>query len=173
LAVSLVLVTGVMSLDMHPTAASRAPDPVHFVLEPSWLPRDYSTTGGGWVSPAGGLHVYPRTGAAASVVTVGSGKSHQTPVLFTLDYYGFHNPESKSIRLIAVKEYSPQASYGSVRLDGRLVTLTAHTEGMFHNNVTTASWDEHGDAVTVTTEGLTTGEASRFIKGLVERTPPT
>jgi hypothetical protein len=116
--------------------------------------------------------VYPEAGAGAGIVTLGSGTSHQTPVLFTLAYYGFHNPESKSVRLIAVKGSLPQRSHDTARLDGRLVTLTSHTEGAWHNNVTTASWNERGDVVTVTTEGLTTRQASRFIRGLVEHSPP-
>jgi hypothetical protein len=156
-------------------AKQAAPVPVRFVLEPSWLPAGYSATGGGWVAPAGGLHVYPEAGANASVFTVGSGKQQNTPVLFTLSYYGFRNPESKNIRLIASKEVSPSTDgndKGTLRLDGRSVIMTSHTEGVFHNIVTTASWVERGDTVFVTTEGLTTAETSRFITGLVEHKPP-
>ena len=34
---------------------------VSFVLAPTWLPSGYSATCGGWVTPPGGLRVYPNT----------------------------------------------------------------------------------------------------------------
>ncbi len=167
-------------LALGPAAATKGDRsvPVRFVFEPSWLPAGYSASGGGWVTPAGGLQVYPRTGVAASVFSVGSAPERQrsTPVLFTLDYYGFHNPESKNIRLIASKGLPLPMDgnrQGVLRLGGRNVTMASHTEGVFHNVVTTASWDERGDSVLMTTEGLTTAQASRFIRGLVEHAPPS
>ncbi len=96
-------------------------------------------------------------------------------MLFTLDYYGFHNPESENIRLIASRGLplpTDAGSRGALRLGGRSVTMASHTEGVFHNVVTTASWDERGDSVLMTAEGLTTAQASRFIRGLVEHEPP-
>ena len=166
-------------LALGPAAATNygRRDPVRFVLEPSWLPAGYSPTGGGWVSPAGGLHVYPEAGGAASVITVGSAPDTQrsTPVLFTLNYYGFHNPESKSIRLVATEGFPEPTdgdSRGTLSLGGRSVTIASHTEGVFHNVVTTASWDERGDSVLLITEGLTTNQAAHFVRGLIERKPP-
>jgi hypothetical protein len=178
-AVGLVLSTG---LALEPAAATEQARTVHvrFVLEPSWLPAGYSANGGGWVLPAGGLHVYPEAGVSASVMSVGADKQQDTqqnlPVLFALSYYGFHNPESKSIRLIASKQASPPTggnNQGTLRLNGRRVILTSHTEGVLHNIVTTATWVERGDAVIVTTEGLTTAQTSRFITGLAEHKPPS
>jgi hypothetical protein len=172
-AAGLVLSSG---LALEPAAATEQARTVHvrFVLEPSGHPAGYSANGGGWVVPSGGLHVYPKTGVTASVVSVGSDKQQDTqqtvPVLFTLSYYGFHNPESMSIRLIASKQVSPSMNgnrQGTLRLNGRRVTLASHTEGEFHNIVTTASWVERGDAVIVTTEGLTTVLTSRLISGIV------
>jgi len=175
-AAGLVLSTG-LALGSAAAAPQVHTVPVRFVLEPSWLPAGYSATGGGWVTPAGGLRVYPKTGDTASVISVGSGseKQQNSPVLFTLSYYGFHNPESKSIRLIASTEVSPPTDGdrpSTLKLDGRRVTMTSHTEGALHNIVTTASWTQRGDAIIVTTEGLTTHQTSRFITGLVEHKPP-
>jgi hypothetical protein len=117
--------------------------------------------------------VYPRTGEA-SLFSVGSAahKQRRTPVLFTLAYYGFHDPESESIRLMAIGGSWPQTGQHTVRLNGRTVTMASSTEGALHNVVTTASWDEHGDVVTLATEGLTPAETARFIEGLVEHEPP-
>jgi hypothetical protein len=168
----LVLMTG-LAVGAAGAANPDSSVPVRFVLEPSWLPGGYSASGGGWVTPAGGLHVFPNSGANAMTVSVGRDGQQSTPVLFALSYYGFHNPESKSIRLLAFNESSPLRIPNTVRLNGRTVALTSYTEGAFHNVVTTAQWDEHGDAIALTTEGLTTDQTSRFIKGLVEHRPPT
>ncbi len=174
-AVGVVLSTGLVAGPA--SAASPASSSlVRFVLKPTWLPSGFSASGGGWVTPPGGLDVYPQTGRAG-IVSVGSYKGpHSTPVLFTLTYYGFHNPESKSIHLFATKAISPPTNgnnQGTLRLNGRRVMMTSHTEGVFHNIVTTASWHERGDVVTVSTEGLTTAQTSRFIEGLSVQNPPS
>jgi hypothetical protein len=121
------------------------------------------------------LLVYPRTGAV-TLFSVGAKKKQQssTPVLFSLSYFGYHNPESKSIRLTATKQVFPPAvngRQGSVRLGGRTVAMTSQTQGVFHNPVTTVSWNERGDSILVTAEGLTVSPVDRFIKGLTEREP--
>jgi len=178
-------------LAFEPVAAARQARPVEvtFVLEPTWLPSGYSTTGGGWVKPPGGLQVSPDSGvgvaqfeipakegsnSATSQAAARSG-TKSTQALFTLSYFGFHNPESKSIRLVATTEPSPsfQPHGGTVqKLNGRRVTITSYTQGIFHNIVAFASWDERGDLVTVATQGLTTNQVARFISGLTERKPP-
>jgi hypothetical protein len=145
---------------------------VRFVLTPTWLPAGYSASGGGWVTPAGGLHVYPDTQVSASRIEVGSQTSTTLPVLFTFAYFGFHDPESKSIRLTATPVGSSVAPLGStVTLGRRHVALASSTQGVFHNPVTNASWTENGDAIVLIAQGLRPSQVSQFISGLAERTP--
>jgi hypothetical protein len=146
---------------------------VRYVLAPTWLPAGYSASGGGWVTPAGGLQVYPDARVSSSRIEVGSDTSTTVPVLFTLEYFGFHDPESKRIWLTATPAGSssdPRSS--TVTLGHRRVALTSSTQGVFHNPVTDASWTEKGDAIILTAQGLSPSQVSRFISGLAERTPP-
>lgn len=125
--------------------------------------------------PPGGLLVYPRTGGA-SVISVGAtSRQGAAPVLFSLSYYGNHHPESKSIRLAATKEIFPANGHslqGFVKLGARTVIMASQTQGAFHTLVTTASRDERGDSILVTTEGSANQQVDRFIEGLTERNPP-
>jgi hypothetical protein len=52
------------------------------------------------VSPPGGLRLYPNAGSEL-VLIEGSNKHPTVPVLLTLSYYGYHNPESKNITVTA------------------------------------------------------------------------
>jgi hypothetical protein len=146
---------------------------VRYVLAPTWLPAGYSATGGGWVTPAGGLHVYPDAQASVSRFEVGSDTSTTPPVLFTLEYFGFHNPGSKNIRLTATPTGSSSAPPGpTVTLGRRQVALTSYTQGVFYNQVTDASWTENGDAILLTAQGLSLSQVGRFISDLAERRAP-
>jgi hypothetical protein len=73
------------------------------------------------VEPAGGLKVGKKAGVSAGLLTVGpDSKTRPNPVLFTLSYYGYHDPESKSIRLTAT-HYGFPATGNLKTLGGRRV----------------------------------------------------
>ena len=163
----------------HVPSAASATDQHHrvrvsFVLRPKWLPIGYSVSGGGSVSPPGGLRVYPNTGVSASLIIEGSNKHPIVPILFTLDYYGYHDPESKNIMVTA----SPTESAGvlpgppNTTLHHRRVSVSSYTQGVFHNLNVDISWREGGDVVDVTTQGLAIGQAERFVEGLAKGAPP-
>jgi hypothetical protein len=147
---------------------------VTFVLSPTWLPSGYSTSGGGWISPPGGLRVYPNTGVTESIIAAGSKKYPNVPVLFTLDYYGFHDPESKNIDVTATPAKSPgfAPAIPNATLHHRRVSLYSYTQGALHNLNVDLSWVEDGDAIDVTTQGLPVAQAERFVEGLVKKDPP-
>ena len=130
--------------------------------------------GWGWISPPGGLRVYPNTGVSASLIIEGSKKQPTVPILFTLSYYGYHDPESKNIMVTA----SPTKSTGGLpgppntTLNHRKVSVSSYTQGVFHNLNVDISWREDGDAVDVTTQGLPILQAERFVEGLAKGAPP-
>lgn len=141
-----------------------------FVLLPSWLPPGFSASAGGWIKPVGGLKTGSKVGVSVEYGGVGpESKPRVDPVLFTLSYYGFHNPESKSIRLIATRYGDPPQ--GSLEtLGGRHVEISSKFEpGYFGGNTnSSASWVEHGEYVSVMAQGITKAQLSRFVAGLKE-----
>jgi len=177
-ALSLSVALAALVVSSVPPAASAAAQhhqvQVSFVLRPTWLPSGYSVSGGGWISPSGGLRTYPNTGVSASLIIVGSNKHPTIPILFTLDYYGYHDPESKSIMVTA----SPTKSGGvlpgppTTTLNHRRVSVYSYTQGALHNPNVDISWIEDGDAIDVTTQGLPIAQAERFVEGLVKKPPP-
>ena len=154
-----------------PASASghNRPIRVTYVLKPTWLPSGYSTSGGGWVSPPGGLRVYPDTDAE-SVFIEGSDKHPTVPVLFTLSYYGYHNPESKTITVMATpaKSAGPGPATPNTKVGHRRVALYTYTQGALHNLNVDVSWVENGDLIEVTTQGLTTDQVAMFVNGLAQ-----
>ena len=141
-----------------------------FVLLPSWLPPGFSASAGGWIKPVGGLKVGSQTGVSVEFGGASpESKPLADPVLFTLSYYGYHNPESKNIRLIATRYGSrPQGSLQS--LGGRRVEVhSKFVPGYFGGNTnSSASWVEHDEYVSVMAQGITKAQLSRFIAGLKE-----
>ena len=154
-----------------PASASghNRPIRVTFVLKPTWLPSGYSTSGGGWVSPTGGLRVYPNTDAE-SVFIEGSDKHPTVPVLFTLSYYGYHNPESKTITVMATpaKSAGPGPATPNTKVGHRRVALYTYTQGALHNLNVDVSWVENGDLIEVTTQGLPIDQVAMFVNGLAQ-----
>jgi hypothetical protein len=178
-ALLLSLVPAALAVSSAPTAASAAdrhqPVRVTFVLRPTWLPSGFSVSGGGYISPPGGLRVYPYTGVAASLFTTGANEHPRPiPVLFTLDYYGFHNPESKNITLLAepTKLAGVLPARPNTTLARRKVSVSSYKEGALHNLNVDISWIEDGDAIDVTTQGLPVVQAEQFVEGLVRGAPP-
>ncbi len=177
-ALLLSLVPAALALSGDPSAAAATgrhpPVRVSFVLRPTWLPSGFSVSGGGYISPSGGLRVYPYTGVSSSLITTGANE-HPTaiPVLFTLDYYGFHNPESKNIMVMA----SPAKSgvlpgRPNTTLDHRRVSVSSYMQGIFHNLNVDISWVEDGDTISVTTQGVPVAQAEQFVEGLTKGAPP-
>lgn len=176
LAVALLTVSSVAGLESAASAAGHSrPVRVTFALTPTWLPSGYSISGGGWISPVGGLRIYPNTGEGETVIIAGSKKrSPMIPVLFTLNYYGYHDPESKSISVMAspakaVDEIGPGPL--NAKIGKRNVALYHYTQGAFRNLNVDVSWLEHGDVIEVTTQGLPMNLVERFVAGLVEKNP--
>lgn len=161
----------------YPTVAS-ASGPSHakpaFVLEPTWLPTGFSASGGGYVKPPGGLKVGNEAGASVSILSVGpESTTRPDPVLFTLSYFGYHNPESKSIRLTALQS-GVALSGGLKTLGGRHVALSSQfVPGYFGGNTdSNASWVEHGVYMQVSAQGISEAQLARFVTGLKEHSPP-
>ncbi len=121
--------------------------------------------------PVGGLKVGNQTGVNVEFGEASpESKPLADPVLFTLSYYGYHNPESKNIRLIATRYGSPpQGSLQS--LAGRRVEVhSKFVPGYFGGNTnSSASWVEHDEYVSVMAQGITKAQLSRFVAGLKER----
>jgi hypothetical protein len=161
---------------LFPGSAGAHPRPVRvtFALIPRWLPSGYSTSGGGWISPPGGLRIYPNTGVVESIISTGSDNDASVPVLFTLNYYGYHNPESDSITVTAspANSAAPGPARPNRTLGHRKVSLYTYTQGALHNLNVDLSWVEGGDQIDVTTQGLPVAEAERFVEGLVKKSPP-
>jgi len=147
---------------------------VTFVLRPTWLPTGYSISGGGWISPSGGLRVYPNTGVSDAVLTAGSSKQRSVPILFTLNYYGYHDPESKDITLTASPAKSPGAGTPrpNTKLGRRRVNVYTYTQGALRNLNVDIEWVEGDDSMVVTTQGLPTAQAEHFVEGLTRERPP-
>lgn len=145
-----------------------------FVLLPTWLPPGFSASGGGWIEPVGGLRIGNKTGVSVEYLGVSpESKPRANPVLFTLSYYGYHNPESKNIRLTATRYgFPPQGVFEA--LGGRHVEVNSAFEpGYFGGNTnSSASWVEHGVYVDVMAQGITKTQLARFVAGLKERPPP-
>ncbi len=145
-----------------------------FVLLPSWLPPGFSASAGGWIKPVGGLKIGNKAGVSVEYGGVGpEAKPRVDPVLFTLSYYGYHNPESKNIRLTTTRYgYPPQGSLET--LGGRHVEISSKFEpGYFGGNInSSASWVEHGTYVVVMAQGITKAQLARFVGGLKEHPPP-
>jgi hypothetical protein len=145
-----------------------------FVLLPSWLPPGFSASAGGWIKPVGGLKIGDKAGVSVEYGAVGpESKPRVDPVLFTLNYYGYHNPESKNIRLTATRYgFAPKGSLET--LGGRHVEVSSKFEpGYFGGNTnSSASWVEHGEYVDVMAQGISKAQLSRFVAGLKEHPPP-
>jgi hypothetical protein len=137
---------------------SSGPEP-SFFLKPTWLPPSFSASGGGWVRPSGGL----RIGAA----------SHESNALFTMSYYGYHNPEDKWLQLVAGPG-AGRSNAATDRIDGRNVALTSYFKpGPYGGGTfTQATWTERGAIVSIVAEGITEAQLARFIAGLQERAVP-
>ena len=122
------------------------------------------------MSPPGGLQVYPNTGTE-SVLIVRSNKHPTVPVLFTLTYYGYHDPESKTIRVMATpaKSAGPRPATPNTKLGHRKVALYSYAQGALHNLNVDVSWVEDGDLIQVTTQGLPTDQVIRFVNRLVQK----
>lgn len=126
------------------------------------------------MKPVGGLKVGNKAGVNAGIISVGSGSKTRTdPVLFTLTYYGYHDPESKNLHLVA-------SVYGFGRLarlqtvGGRHVALgSAFVPGYFGGNTNSfASWFERGAFISITAQGITKVQLARFVAGLKEHPAP-
>ena len=163
----------------QPTGSEARPARVSFVLEPTWLPAGFSASGGGWVTPPGGLHVSPGSQAAVSTFASGGVGSSSVQVLFTLDYYGYHSPITQSIHLSAIPWTSPSIVSASphpnfVRAGRRDIDLNTSTPGAGSSAepATFAIWTERKVLVQVTAQGITRAQLIRFVVGLAERPPP-
>jgi hypothetical protein len=153
------------SASVHPT----------FVLLPTWLPPGFSASGGGWIKPVGGLKIGNGGGVTTEILgpAGADSKTRQNPTLFTLSYYGYHNPESKNIRLTATRYgFPPQGSLQT--LGGRHAEVNSNFQpGYFGGNTdSSASWVEHGAYVVVMAQGITKAQLARFVAGLKEHPPP-
>lgn len=175
LGAALLAATVATSIQSAAFASGRhRPVTVAFVLRPTWLPSGYSTSGGGWISPAGGLRVYPNTDVTESVISTAPGRQPTIPVLFTLDYYGYHDPESQSILVMAspAKPPSLPPAKPNTTIDRRRVSLSTDTQGALHNLNVDVSWIEGGDVIDVSTQGLPVAQVTRFVAGLARAHPP-
>lgn len=157
--------------DLVATKSTRPP----FVLIPSWLPPGFSASGGGYVDPPGGLNVGSPSRLSVSTVSEGSngGQAQLIPVVFTLNYYGYHNPESKSILLAGLG--GGQAPSGPTTvLGGRHVSLaSAFKPGYFGGNTySSAVWIERHLYFNVMAQGISKAELAHFVAALKERPPP-
>ncbi len=170
LTLAVLTVMSASGLRAAASSPGRPPVRVTFVLKPTWLPSGYSASGGGLVSPPGRLQVYPNTGTE-SVLIVGSNKHPTVPVLFTLTYYSDHNPESKTIRVLATpaKSAGPRPAAPNAKFGHRKVALYSYTQGALHNLNVDVSWVEDGDSIQVTTQGLPTDQVTRFVTHLVQK----
>jgi hypothetical protein len=166
--------TGGVSGRSHAPSLANASAHPGFVLLPTWLPPGFSASGGGWVEPVGGLSIGGGVGEIATVGPSGTAaKPRQNPVLFSLSYYGYHDPESKNIRLTAFRLGSPPQ--GSLEtLGGRHVQLSsAYQPGYYGGNTnSSASWAEHGAYIEVMAQGITKTQLAQFVAGLKEHRPP-
>jgi hypothetical protein len=145
-------------------------------LTPTWLPPGFSASGGGYVDPPGGLKFGSAVDVSVGLVSTNvptAAQATAVPVVFTLDYYGYHNPESKSIRLMGVK-YGFRPSGATTALGGRHVMLSSSfVPGYFGGNTNSgASWVERGLSFNVMAQGITKGQLARFVAGLKEHAPP-
>jgi hypothetical protein len=161
--------------DRSPATAAHATRPA-FVLTPTWLPPGFSASGGGYVDPPGGLKFGAAVDVSVGIASTGAtpvGQAKTIPVVFTLDYYGYHNPESKSIRLTGLRNGFP-ASGTTTALGGRHVSLaSSFSPGYFGGNSTSsASWVERSVYFNVIAQGITKGQLARFVAGLKEQAPP-
>ena len=181
--VATVIVVAVMAFAASASASQRdmkdseahSSDPTTFVLEPTWLPPGFSASGGGWVEPVGGLIVGNTGGETTEILGPGGADTNTrlNPIFFTLSYYGYHNPESKNIRLTATRYgYPPRGNLEA--LGGRHVEVSSNfVPGYFGGNTdSSASWVEHGTYVTVMAQGITKAQLARFVAGLKEHPPP-
>lgn len=151
------------SLSAHPS----------FVLLPTWLPPGFSASGGNYVKPVGGLKVGNKVGVSVETVRAGHTNPQPDPVPFTLRYYGYHNPESKNIWLIATRYgYGPRGRLQ--KLGGRHVALESRfVPGYFGGNTnSSAAWVEHGLFISVQAQGITKAQLARFVAGLKEHPAP-
>jgi hypothetical protein len=132
-----------------------------FVLEPTWLPAGFSASGGDSVEPTGGLNVGGRQDSS----------SHRT--LFTESYFGYRNPEDKSLRLSAFRFTGPRLG-GTRRLAGRRVVLTSSSQAGPYGATTDTSaiWTERGVLVIAVAQGVTDAQMAHFVAGLREHAAP-
>ena len=148
-----------------------------FALLPRWLPPGFSATGGGGVYPPGGLHI---GGVAETVLEAASGSGRPPPLpkpnrdLFTLAYFGYHDP----VKMIWA--YTAQYSFGTgpgpfVHLGGRKVSIdsTIDTSGFVPIRQVYASWIEHGVEIDLSAQAVSETQIERFIANLKEEPYPT
>ncbi len=109
-----------------------------------------------------------------SVLIEGSNRHPTVPVLFSLEYYGYHDPESESIWLTASPANSPGpgAAKPNKTFGHRRVALYTYTQGALHNLNVDVSWVEDSDVIEVSTQGLAVAEVERFVESLVKKNPP-
>ena len=122
--------------------------------------------------PAGGLRLGKKAGV--TVTQFGPGvPSRADPVLFTLTYYGYHDPETKSIRLTALR-FASTPTARRISLGGRRTLLASHVDnsGFVPVTQTYASCVERHVGIDVTAQGLTRQQLARFVADLKEEPPP-
>jgi hypothetical protein len=143
-----------------------------FVLSPTWLPSGWSASGGGYVDPVGGLRLGNNVGVSVNFPGPG-GSPRPDPSLFTLSYYGYHDPETKTIFLNALR-YGPTPSAKTSVLGGRHVFLTTRIDptGFVAVTDTTARWVERGIYFDISAQGVSEQQLARFVAGLKEVGPP-
>jgi len=145
---------------------------VGFVLVPKWLPSSFSATGGDSVDPPGGLRLGSHPGHRYSASSSNAAGSDPT-VLYTLDYYGYHDPESKSIHLEALRGGHVPSGKAS-EVGDRSVVLTSQFDpiGFAGTTVSRASWRERGVTFDVIASGIDRNALAHFVAALREQPPP-
>ncbi|HVC71015.1 MAG TPA: hypothetical protein VNC61_12235 [Acidimicrobiales bacterium] len=126
------------------------------------------------MKPPGRLELGNAEGEKVSILSVGSKPAtRQGPVLFALTYYGYHDPESKNIRLTALRDgFTPPGTLETI--GGRRVASSSQfVPGYFGGNADpNAAWVERGVYMQVSAQGITEAQLAQFVAGLREHSPP-
>jgi len=141
------------------------------VLVPKWLPAGFSSSGGGYVHPPGGLTLGNQ--AATGGISSPGSPQHSNPTLFTLTYYGYHDPVE--MIWLTASRYSFGISGPFTELGGRKVLLrsTVDKSGFVPIPQVSATWIERGVLMEVTSQAVTKRQVERFFANLKEEPMPT